>query len=252
MLDFHTHILPGMDDGSKNIEESLAILKTQYQKGIKGCILSSHFYPEDDKAVFVHKGREGKKALEKSLQEAGLLEMKLYTGAEVLLSVDTPKLEKIEELCFSGTSYILLEMPYSHWSNWIYDTVEELISIHRVRPIIAHVERYDAVMNSPNALLPFLEMGALLQLNSYSLMKRSSRHKLSHSLIKHGMIHLLGSDVHHRGNFVTVADAYKEIESKHGRERAIWMKEIGEKVVLNQEVMVEGYKPFKKFLGKWY
>lgn len=252
MIDFHSHVLPKVDDGSRHMEESLGILKRQYAKGIHQVIATPHFYPEDDWRVFLRKRKLAKEEVERALEETGKGSMKLIGGAEVLLSVDTWAVDGLEELCIEGTSYILLEMPYSHWSDWVYTSVETIIDSRKLRPIIAHVERYDAVMENPNRLQRFLEMGALLQINTYSLSKGSSREKLAHKLIKHGMIHLLGSDVHRDGPFVTVREGYDIIGQHHGVKVAEKMQQIGQEVLQNQKVTVKDYTQMKKILGRWY
>lgn len=249
MIDFHSHILPGIDDGSRNIEESMAILDRQRGKGTKTMIATPHFYPDDDSRVFVRKRALARDELMSVLCEEGKQDLAIRMGAEVLLSVDTWQIENLEELCIEGTSYILLEMPFSHWSQWVYDSVEKIIEHHKLRPIIAHVERYEAVMEQPNRLVPLLEMGALMQMNAYSLDKNSSRQKLANKLIKHQMIHLLGSDVHRRGELMTVKDGYTIISKQHGKKAIDRIDAIGKAVLHNEKIEIKGYTPFKQFFG---
>ena len=252
MIDFHTHLLPGMDDGSKCMEESLNIVKRQYSKGVFDLVVTPHFYPDDEVSRFVEAREATRSMLAELLKTECMDEVKLYTAAEVLVSVDTYKNEQIHKLCIEGTDYLLLEMPHSRWSDWVYASIEDLIRSRRIRPIIAHVERYDDVMDNPNKLMPFIEMGALLQVNVQSLDKNSSRSKLANSLVKRGMIHLLGSDVHRQSSFLTVNDGYQMIEATHGAAYAQAMADIGAKVLRNEAVRVERVKPYKKLLGKWY
>lgn len=251
MIDFHTHILSEVDDGSRNLEESIDILKQQYALGIHKIMATPHFYPDDCVKEFVIRREHAMHTLQEALLEQEVLDMTLYKGAEVLISVDTWKLEDLEALCMGDTRYILIELPYTHWSEWVYTSLQNIIDNRKLIPIIAHVERYDTVRENPNVLQRFIEMGALLQVNAYSLSKGSSKEKLAHKLIKHHMIHLLGSDVHRAKAFISVKEGYEAIRLKHGEEQVDVMLQIGKCVCASEEIDVQPCKPFKKFLNKW-
>lgn len=252
MIDFHTHVLPDIDDGSRNLEESIEILRQQKAQGIKKVIATSHFYPDDPINAFIERRSLAMETLKEAAKVEALETVELYTGAEVLISVDTWKLERLPELCIEGTNYLLIELPYSHWSDWVYTSVEAIIDNRKLRPIIAHVERYDAVSQNPNNLLKFIEMGALLQVNAYSLTKDSSKEKLTHKLMKHNMIHLLGSDVHRANHFVSVPSVCEMLAKKYKQEVVDEIHQVGESVLDGSRIELKETKPFKKFLGKWY
>lgn len=252
MIDFHTHVLPYLDDGSRTVEETLAIIRYQYDKGIRKIVATPHFYPDDAVEVYDTKREEQKDGIQRVLQDVGMADVKLISGAEVLLSNDTWKHQDIRKLCIQGTKYILLEMPYSHWSDWVYQSVEKIIDHHKLIPIIAHVERYDTVAEDPNRVLPFIQMGALLQVNAYSMHPRSSKRKLVKLLLKHDCIHILGSDVHRAEGTMTIADGYKIIAKEKGQVYVETMIQRGRTVLGGEAIRVDGNKPFKKILGKWY
>lgn len=253
MIDFHTHILPAIDDGSRSVEESLAIFKQQHQEGVQALVATPHFYPDDQLDAFLQRRDLAAEQFEQALQAEGLLDqVKLKKGAEVLLSVDTWKIENLEALCITGTKYILLEMPYSKWSDWVYTSVQNIIDNHKLIPVIAHVERYDTVMEDPNQLLRFIEMGALLQMNTYSLQKKSSKYKLAHKLLKHHMIHILGSDVHRAKGLMPIKEGYRLIEMQHGEQMVANMLQIGESLYKGEAVTCERPTPLKKRFGIWF
>lgn len=253
MIDFHTHILPAIDDGSRSVEESLAIFKQQHQEGVQALVATPHFYPDDQLDAFLQRRDLAAQQFEQALQAEGLLDqVKLKKGAEVLLSVDTWKIENLEALCITGTKYILLEMPYSKWSDWVYTSVQNIIDNHKLIPVIAHVERYDTVMEDPNQLLRFIEMGALLQMNTYSLQKKSSKYKLAHKLLKHHMIHILGSDVHRAKGLMPIKEGYRLIEMQHGGQMVANMLQIGESLYKGEAVTCERPTPLKKRFGIWF
>ena len=253
MIDFHTHILPAIDDGSRSVEESLAIFKQQHQEGVQALVATPHFYPDDQLEAFLQRRDLAAEQFEQALQAEGLLgQVKLKKGAEVLLSVDTWKMENLEALCITGTKYILLEMPYSRWSEWVYTSVQNIIDNHKLIPVIAHVERYDTVMEDPNQLLRFIEMGALLQMNTYSLQKKSSKYKLAHKLLKHHMIHILGSDVHRAKGLMPIKEGYRLIEMQHGEQMVANMLQIGASLYKGEAVTCERPTPLKKRFGIWF
>lgn len=253
MIDFHTHILPAIDDGSRHLEESLALLEQQKACGVTKVMTTPHCYPDDEIDTFLAKRNLAIMALKEAAKAAHLGDIELYTGAEVLISVDTWKLDRLNELCIEGTNYILIELPYSsYWSDWVYSSVEDIIDNKKLIPIIAHVERYDAVRKDPNCLLRFMEMGAVLQMNAYSLTKGSSKMKLAHLLMKHEMIHVLGSDVHRADHFISVTGVYEDLAKRYGQEVARSMHEIGEAILKGDQVKMKAARPFKKILGRWY
>ncbi|MBU3812069.1 MAG: histidinol-phosphatase [Candidatus Niameybacter stercoravium] len=253
MIDFHTHILPAIDDGSRSLEESIDIFKQQHKAGVQAIVATPHFYPDDKLDEFLMRRDLAAEQFEQALRDEGLMnKIGLKKGAEVLLSVDTCKMENLEALCITGTKYILLEMPYSKWSEWVYTSVQNIIDNHKLIPIIAHVERYDTVMEDPNQLLRFIEMGALLQMNTYSLQKKSSKYKLVHKLLKHRMIHILGSDVHRARGLMTVGEGYRLIEMQHGTQMVENMQQIGECIYTGETVTCIESTPLKKRFGIWF
>lgn len=249
MIDFHTHLLPGIDDGSRSIEETQVILEGQARIGLKTAVATPHFYPDHDVETFVQLRQEAKDKIEEGLKATGI---NLRLGAEVLLSVDTWKLEGLEALCIEGTNYILIELPYTHWSDWVYTSIQKLIDNKRLIPILAHVERYEVVDENPNCLIPFIEMGCLLQMNAKSLHPQSTRRKLSNKLVKHKFIHLLGSDVHRGSGLYPVSLGYEALAKVVEPSYIEKMSHIGEAILANQRVDIAGPQPFKKRLGKWY
>lgn len=249
MIDFHTHLLPGIDDGSRNVEETQSILEGQAHHGIKTVVATPHFYPDHQIETFVQKRQEAREKIEEGLQKTGI---DLRLGAEVLLSVDTWKLEGVEALCIEGTRYILVELPYTHWSDWVYTSVQKLIDNKRFIPILAHVERYEDVEDNPNCLIPFIEMGCLLQMNAKSLHPESTRRKLCTKLVKHKFIHLLGSDVHRGSGLYSIDLGYEALMKVVEPSYIEKMHRIGEMILEDKKVTIETPQPFKKRFGRWY
>lgn len=186
-IDFHAHVLPGMDHGSRNLETSLKQLKVAEDNKVSTIVATSHFYPERHTVGKYLKRRADSLSL---LHEAVDTTIRIVPAAEVKLSFDLPDLEDLEKLCIAGTNYILIEMPQPKSINWIYDALYKISSVRELNPIIAHIDRYDTEFADS-----LMEMGFVIQINADAILPPLKRGKWIKK-IEHNQIHLLGSDVH--------------------------------------------------------
>lgn len=234
MIDCHSHILPCIDDGSRSMQESKDILRKMKDVGVQTVWATPHFYPNHNLEEFLVKRDKAYEALVESLgEEAGELPS-IRRGAEVLLSVDTPNLQDLHQLCIEGTRYILIELPYANWSEWVYDTLYKIRAKHKLIPIIAHIERYAPMQTSIDKINRLLEMDLMTQMNVYSLM---GKHKsLALRMVKNNMIHLLGSDTHRLKSMTPVNEGYEFIGKKMGEAVANRMINHAEAVLKDQKV----------------
>ena len=189
MIDLHTHILPGMDDGSKDADESLWLLKRQELMGVSAVLLTSHFYRNQENAEHFCSRRA--EAFTR-LMDAYRGTIKLAVGAEVKWFPAIDRCQEIELLCLGNSRYLLLEMPFSPWTGEVLDSVYNLASSMCVTPIIAHVERYRQSRSSLEALF---EMGFPLQVNVDTLQDTWTRRKAIR-LFECGLAWFLASDCH--------------------------------------------------------
>ena len=191
MIDFHSHILPGMDDGSQTVEESLTLLEMLRAQGVDTVAATPHFYArENSPEVFLRRRREAWERLNARLTPGG---PQVLLGAEVRYYRGISRLEELHRLCLSGTHVLLLEMPFSPWSSGILEELEDLLR-EDITVVLAHIERY--LPDQPHELWPRLRhMGALFQCNaSFFLDWRTRRRAIR--MLRGGDIHLLGSDCH--------------------------------------------------------
>ena len=140
MIDFHSHIIPGIDDGAKSPEESLLILKTLWRQGVRTVVATPHYYKQNESVSdFIGRRSEAFEQLKKVSDGEEIPEIIL--GAEVLF---TPSLEEddLSPLYIQGTDYLLLEMPYRYFDGATLRAVENLILRKGFSPIMAHIERY--------------------------------------------------------------------------------------------------------------
>ena len=217
-IDFHSHILPGVDHGSKDTNEASKQLELIASGGTDIVVATSHFYPH------VHRAEEFlgsvNNATTKLTDLAKPLGLKICLGAEVLLCDGINKMPDFEKLCIRGTKVILIEMPSTgSWNNLI-NTVEDIID-SGYTVILAHIDRY--LKNYEEQIDILLRNGALAQVNADSLSSFFSRKKIM-EYIDAGCVYALGSDLHGADNkaysaFASLkkhigADNYEKIMSR--------------------------------------
>lgn len=253
-IDFHTHILPAIDDGSQSESQSYRMLKLEAANGVGIVIATPHFYPDGpEPKVFIKEREVAYKRLMAHIPEEERKELPLIKqGAEVLLGFDTSHLEDLRLLAIEGTDYILIEMPYSDWDEWVYEAIERIRVLHKLTPIIAHVERYIPFQKDTQQIYRLMCMkGVIGQLNTRSLLNHQMR-GLCHKLIANDMVHLLGSDAHRGQHLLEVNKAYDMLEKKHGKEILDRMQYQSEQIILNKSINKVYPQPFKRILGNIY
>ncbi len=195
MLDFHTHILPGIDDGSTSVEESVQMLKMLEKQGVGRVLLTPHFYAYYCSVEEFLESRESAvKELLEALEKEGSVSIDLYLGCEVLYFDELWRIDNLKSLCIQGTDYILVEMPFSQWQDSAVEGIERLIS-KGLTPVIAHFDRYIKYKGNLEKIYKLVAAGALLQLNCSCLDSFFARRKVS-GFLKKGMVFVIGTDCH--------------------------------------------------------
>lgn len=192
MIDWHSHILPGMDDGSKDIEESLSLLKMLSQQGVDLVVATPHFYADDESVeCFLERRALSYEKLQSHL--TGSLP-KINLGAEVSYYPGISRMSDLGRLKIENTDFLLLEMPMAKWSEYTVNELTELACSGKLRVVLAHVERYLSYQHA-GVLERLLESDLLMQVNASYFTRLGSRHKALR-LLGDGKIQLLGSDTH--------------------------------------------------------
>ena len=188
LIDFHAHILPGADHGSKSRDTSVKQLELIKENGVETVIATPHFYPSSTKVEDFLERR--KFCSDKLLDSAApSIEIRVITGAEVLVCEGMEHMSGLENLCIPGTNTMLLEMPVTEWTHGLFETVEKISQRHTV--VLAHIDRYPL----PD-VLQFLEFeGVFAQMNPTELTKFFLNKKYL-ELIDNGWVVALGSDLH--------------------------------------------------------
>lgn len=196
VIDLHCHILPGIDDGSKDIDQTLEMARIAVSEGIKTIICTPHYIqynePYNKKQV-----EELIEEINKRFSDEGIT-LNLVAGHEVYMTPDLPKLVQEGEVStLNNSKYILVEFPMNDIPLYAEDVFYELRLMGLV-PILAHPERYPMIMEDPNNLLKFLKLGVLCQANVGSVRGLFGERvqKTVIKLIEHNMIHFIATDAH--------------------------------------------------------
>lgn len=197
MIDFHAHILPKMDDGSKSAEESIAMLKMQAEQGIRCVVATPHFYAEHETPQdFLHRREHSYQSLQQEIECQGLQEQlpQIRLGAEVRYFEGISRSSAVHDLKIEKTDLLLLEMPFVSWSQRMIQEVKAAQQQLDLTILLAHVERYRRTQGF-FFHKKLEEMGALIQSNAEFFLNKQTRKKAMH-LFEEGKINLLGSDCH--------------------------------------------------------
>ena len=190
-IDFHAHILPGCDHGSDRRRTSLKQLSLAREAGVELICATPHFYPQrDDMDEFLERRAYCAKRLFDAMEETGEEYPRILVGAEVLLCDNLNRLDRLEKLCLEGTNILLLELPYTGFSDEMYETIEALKNSRKYNIIFAHVDRYDRAQ-----IEQILRMGFPAQINVDSLCKTFVPSSIKR-WVKYGAAIAYGSDIH--------------------------------------------------------
>lgn len=187
MFDFHTHILPGVDDGSRSVEESLEMVEELTRQGVSGIAATPHFYascstPEN----FFLKREAAWKQLKPNLPSET---PEIRLGAEVQYFEGIHRMEGLERFCLEGTKLLMIEMPVCKWTSRMISSIQEINSRDTITVLLAHIERYQ----NGKVMEQLQKEGVLMQASTgFFIRKRHTALRM----LKNGRIHLLGTDSH--------------------------------------------------------
>lgn len=192
-FDMHAHILPMADHGSDSVETSLAQLRLAKAAGVDVILATPHFYlrERDTIPAFLARRARAMEALQTAIAASGETLPHVILGAEVTLQVDMDKLPDLEQLCIADTNFILLEMPDYKWSGWVHRALDAIYQ-RGLRPIIAHLDRYDHACAEA-----LLDTDNLIQVNASAFCPLFLRGRWR-DLVARDLVHFIGSDIHGR------------------------------------------------------
>ena len=213
VIDFHSHILPEMDDGAKDLNMSVRMLRMTAEQGVQVQILSPHFYPWREKADSFLRRRE--EAMERLWSVSRDWWPVLLLGAEVAYVRGISELE-LEELCIEDTRVLMLELPFESWDGAVTDDIASLTLDRGYSLILAHVERYMRYKGNRELLSELAQLPLTVQMNAEAFIEHRTR-RGALSLAEEYPCFILGSDAHGLESRVPdLEQGRKLVESKLG------------------------------------
>ena len=193
IVDFHSHILPRIDDGSHSVEESIKMLEMEATAGIKTMAATPHFYPDSDTpSRFLARRAEAFEKLQEKLTDAL---PKILLGAEIAYFEGMRNCEELKHLAISETRLVLIEMPMKNWTERMLSEVLFSAENLGLTPLIAHIDRYNLGHEELKLVKDFVNQGGMVQANASAFLHFATCAKTI-KMIKNGIVHLLGSDCH--------------------------------------------------------
>ncbi len=197
MVDFHAHVLPNMDDGARDTEESLRMLGDSASQGVKTVVATPHFYADsEDPAGFLARRTAAAQALKQAWSKySGPPLPELRLGAEVLYFPGMSEAGELRALLVEGSYCLLIEPPMHPWTDSMLDEIELTGQKLRCVPVIAHIDRYMRLLRDETLIDRLHDRRLLVQANA-GFFLRPETGELALRLLNQGRLHLLGSDCH--------------------------------------------------------
>lgn len=198
MIDLHTHILPGLDDGARDWDESLEMVRISVDDGVQSLAVTPHMLPDGAFANRTGQVLPLLDELKRRVADRGI-PLELVAGGEIYISPQTPAGVRAGELLTYGSAgkFALLELPGSEVPPWVESVFFDL-QVAGVLPVLAHPERNIAVMKDVDTLVTWVRRGLFLQVNARSLTGESGPkvQRAAEELLERRVVHLLASDTH--------------------------------------------------------
>ena len=238
MIDIHTHIIPNIDDGAENVEETFEILKEAYKNGVTDIFLTPHYIKE-----YYDTNTNIREFWVKSIQDTlNKLEIpiKVYIGNEIYVSDDMDRFIYNNQVsCLNNSKYVLFELPMNSEIKYLDEIIFKIFNLDKV-PIIAHPERYGFVKKDISVIRKLHKKGVLFQANYGSMIEVYGKDakKTLERLLRENLISFVASDVHRPKTI------YNNIEqSKEKIKQIIGEKKLEElttinprKIILNEDI----------------
>jgi protein-tyrosine phosphatase len=237
MIDIHSHILPGLDDGAQSFEESLLMARMAEADGISKMVATPHLY----RGSFVNNGLDVIEKKKDDLQSMILsegIELELFYGTEVYVTHNLTEkvIKERESLVIDHGNFMMIEFPAGHIYSGVKDLFFEIMT-EGIQPIIVHPERNRVFQHNPELLYELINMGSLCQANSGSftgLYGREVRETV-YRFLDLRYLHFLGSDCHNTRSLPpNLSQAREKIEETAGKAVALAL------VLNNPQAMLAG------------
>lgn len=235
-MDIHSHILPDVDDGAKDLKESLELLKLMKCDGISHVIATSHFYPElMNYEQYIEVTSEAFETLKTKFNNKKL--PRIYLGCEMLYYKGIGNCEILDKLCLNKSKYLLLELTDHNINEDLFEDLNLLLNEQKIIPIIAHIERYYRAKNFKKLLKFVLSNNIPVQINASSLLVFGMRRTVKKILTSNAFC-VLATDAHSIDERPPMLkEAFNIIEKKMGAEYHQKLRDNA--LILYKEIIME-------------
>lgn len=218
-IDIHSHLLPGIDDGAKDVETSMQMFRMAYRSGITHMILTPHYKPMRHNAGPRRLTEMIKEARERLADEG--IEIQLYAGNEMYYHSEVPTILEEGKACsMAGSQYVLVEFSPMDDFDYIRNGVYQIMT-GGFRPILAHAERYQCITSKPQRIEELVRMGCYIQLNAGSVTGGYGfgTKQFCKKMLKQQLVHFIASDAHDIKNRTPqLSECSKYVSRKFGED----------------------------------
>ena len=231
MIDLHSHLLPGVDDGSRSVAQSVKVMKEQVARGVTDICLTPHVRAGDLARV----PPEAHEAAYASLRAAAPPLPRLHRGSEVMLDRPLPSSPvHVRRFTLGGTRYLLVEFPRLVALDTVTTALARLVDAGLL-PLLAHPERYTCC--SPEAVARWRDLGARMQVDATTLLSSQSRGQRARALVAAGLGDILAADNH--GDDRSIGTGRRFLEAQDGAEQADLLTRVNPHAILNDAPLAE-------------
>ena len=216
LYDIHCHVLPGVDDGAKNMDIALALIEKEIEAGVETIILTPHFRKE----MFEPDMEDIWNAYDELLYETRYKNIRLYLGCEFHANMEMVEtLDNELRPTLADSRYVLTEFAHNSTRAFMKERADALL-MSGYRPIIAHIERYRATRKDFDLIEDLIEMGCEVQVNADAIIGRDGlgAQRFCKKLMQEDMLHYVGSDTHNlRGRAPHLGECCEYLKKHMGR-----------------------------------
>ena len=226
LIDFHTHVLPGIDDGSRDEAMTEAMLREEARQGVAMVVATPHFYAHRmSMDVFLEKRKQSLERAEHVLQTVQAPMPEIMAGAEVYYFRGMGRADGVPRLCIGNTRTLLLEMPFEQWDGDVLRDVKDLLHRQELNIVIAHIERYHPFQKDKGIWDQVFELPVIPQINAGSFIRKGGFLRIDRTrrfcmgFVKERPDIIIGTDCHNTsGRAPNLARGREEIATELGPE----------------------------------
>jgi protein-tyrosine phosphatase len=249
MVDIHSHVLRGMDDGASTMEESLALLEIAREGGTTDIVATPHCNPQ-----YAYQPELVERAVAELNVRAGGTP-KVHRGCEFHLTFDNIDLLMNQPSAYTinGRQYLLIECPDSHVGKYTEPVLERLLERGLI-PIVTHPERNPVLQGKIDRVAAWVELGCLTQVTALSIMGAfgGAAKTASAQLLDRGLAHAVASDAHNpKGRHSSLREAYAAVRARYGDAAAELLFEVNPRRIVEGVPVPSGRQPYGRPPGLW-